>query len=358
MIPHPSEKRTVTMLHILPADGIGGAEIAAHSSIITDRDDISLLFLSNPTHIQPKKNVCYAPGSSALTPRSALSAMRLADEIQPDILLFSLWRTILAFLVLRVAVRKPKFILFLHSDRSVHLIDRFATWLMCLLSDEVWADSNSSAHRRIGLGKSTGNRRVISFLLERNYEDAHNTPQPRFIFWGRIANEKRIDRAISFFSAVEARFKDAHFVVIGPDRGRRTELEERTRELGISEKVHFTGPMPLQEICQRARDASFYLQLSDFEGMAISVVEAMQLGLVPIVTPVGEIGNYCRDLENAIIFSTMDDTVRKFTMILSDPVAFARMSASAREQWSSVPLYREDIRAAMQCVVGTVSKSK
>ena len=32
----------------------------------------------------------------------------------------------------------------------------------------------------------------------------------------------------------------------------------------------------------------------------MSVVEAMQIGLVPIVTPVGEIARYCVDGKNAV----------------------------------------------------------
>ncbi len=39
--------------------------------------------------------------------------------------------------------------------------------------------------------------------------------------------------------------------------------------------------------------------------MAISVIEAMQAGLVPIVTPVGEITGYCSDGVNSVFFEKL-----------------------------------------------------
>ncbi|EFH2676779.1 glycosyltransferase, partial [Escherichia coli] len=43
------------------------------------------------------------------------------------------------------------------------------------------------------------------------------------------------------------------------------------------------------------------LQFSHFEGMAMSVVDAMQVGVIPIVNNVGEIPNYVKNNINGII---------------------------------------------------------
>ena len=40
----------------------------------------------------------------------------------------------------------------------------------------------------------------------------------------------------------------------------------------------------------------------------MSVLESMQLGLIPIVTDVGEIKNYCVHNHNSIIFKDMELT--------------------------------------------------
>ena len=43
--------------------------------------------------------------------------------------------------------------------------------------------------------------------------------------------------------------------------------------------------------------------------MAFSVVEAMQLGLVPVVTAVGEIRAYCHNGQNAVRIETDEQAV-------------------------------------------------
>ena len=59
--------------------------------------------------------------------------------------------------------------------------------------------------------------------------------------------------------------------------------------------VKFLGPKDLDSIIELTEETSFYLQTSKLEGMAMSVIESMQVGLIPLVTNVGEIQYYCFD---------------------------------------------------------------
>ena len=43
--------------------------------------------------------------------------------------------------------------------------------------------------------------------------------------------------------------------------------------------------------------------------MAMSVAESMQLGLIPLVTNVGQIKNYCKNHKNSIIYNENDKEV-------------------------------------------------
>ena len=97
--------------------------------------------------------------------------------------------------------------------------------------------------------------------------------------------------------------------------------------------------------------ASFFIQLSTHEGMAMAVVEAMQMGLVPVVTPVGEVARYCRHMENAIIFDNPEQALADIETVLADPALFARLSAAAIDHWAQAPLYDEDFMAAADAAV-------
>lgn len=124
-------------------------------------------------------------------------------------------------------------------------------------------------------------------------------------------------------------------------------------ELRLCENVIFKGPMGREDIAVAASRASFYLQTSLVEGMAMSVVEAMQSGLVPVVTPVGEIAHYCLDQESAIFVDEDDATVAAVLDLLSDPDRYRRMSHAAAKHWQGKPLYRDDfLDAAKELIEG------
>jgi glycosyltransferase involved in cell wall biosynthesis len=98
------------------------------------------------------------------------------------------------------------------------------------------------------------------------------------------------------------------------------------------------------------RGACFYLQTSIYEGMAMSVVEAMQLGLLPVVTPVGEIGSYCRDGGNAVVVNNDERAVADVLHLLTDPAAYGTLRQQAIEEWLDKPLYRESVLAACEAL--------
>ena len=90
--------------------------------------------------------------------------------------------------------------------------------------------------------------------------------------------------------------------------------------------------MEMNEIYKIAQDCSFFIQLSSYEGMAMSVVESMQLGLVPIITEVGEIENYCQDLKNGIIYEGYNKTFEKVLKIINDG-KYSLLSSNAIKTW-------------------------
>jgi glycosyltransferase involved in cell wall biosynthesis len=138
---------------------------------------------------------------------------------------------------------------------------------------------------------------------------------------------------------------DACLEIWGPDNGERSSLERLTRELGLEGHVRFMGVARGDELPAIARRHSFYLQLSRREGMAMSVVEAMQLGLVPIVTPVGEMQHYCQAGQTGLVCDPerLGETVSEVVRLLDHPAEYARIRALGRERWAAAPLYSDDV---------------
>jgi glycosyltransferase involved in cell wall biosynthesis len=332
------------LLHVIPEDGLGGAEIAAHRAATQEPDRLTLLSLAGRA-VEPRaaNRLCLG-ARSHLSPLAALRAGWMARDY--DVAVFSLWKSILAMLAAAVLAPRTRRVLFLHSDRRVHLVDRLATMLGLRLAHQVWADSERTLAGLGPPGPGDAARRVISFILRRPAAIRRADPRPRFIFWGRLHPLKRVDRAIALFARLAEGRPDARLLLIGPDAGSEAELRAQVRGLGLEDRVDFAGTQGFEEIAALAAGHDIFLQLSEQEGAAMSLIEAMQLGLVPVVTPVGEMGAYVRSMRTGIVYGSEDQAVADLERLLADPALFAAIGAAAVDRWAGGRLYHEDVMMA------------
>lgn len=329
------------VVHLIPYDGIGGVEAAART--MADARHAFIKFRLQ--YIFPK----VLSREDRLHTFNLLqiwkTARALATE-NPDILIVSLWRSAIAGIIVRLLNPRVKLVLFLHNSADAHGIDYLATRLAASVSNEIWSDSDASLKGRIKVNPHT-KQRVISFMAHRIDPCAEYIKvSPKFIYWGRLSAQKNLRRAITIFSQIYRARPDATYLIIGPDGDQAAEARTLVQELGLSNSVRFAGPLSFQEICREARGACFYLQTSLHEGMAMSVVEAMQLGLVPVVTPVGQIARYCREKENGILVDNDHRATEAVLDLLSNEVQFDRLRQGALKEWQNKLLYRESMLEA------------
>ena len=339
----------VKIFHVIPEDGIGGVEVVANGAAESLGGLLRVHYLQGHGRGEKRRSpVSYGPAGQALGLRAGIVALRVARTFDPDVIVFSLWKSVLAFLLLRLFLRGRKYILFVHSALSVHMVDRLATAAMVRLCDEVWADSSSSAKGRARQQMLQGKVRVISFVRRKPSAYSSPDPHPVFLYWGRLHFMKRVDEAIRLFSRIADGRSEARFLIAGPDSGSRAGLERLVDELGLGGRIEFLGPMSIDDIEAMVEKGSFYIQLSALEGAAMSVIEAMQFGLVPIVTPVGAITEYCTDGLNSIVFTDQEAAVERIESVLADPGLYRDLRESAMSQWKEKRTYSEDLlRAAM-----------
>ncbi|MDC1387043.1 glycosyltransferase [Candidatus Thioglobus sp.] len=153
----------------------------------------------------------------------------------------------------------------------------------------------------------------------------HSINRSNFIFWGRISSEKGLDRALIIFSKVAYFHKDARFIIIGPDGGELSNIKNICANLGITDHVEFYDELNVKKIESFAKKSTFYIQTSIHDEMALSVLEAIQLGLIPVVTPVGDITDYCNEDNSVIVYSNYE-AVREILIILDGHHEFKQKS--------------------------------
>jgi len=330
------------ILHIVPTSYGGGVETAAKSFLNYScrKFRFKVFFLKN----SKEEN----------TFLSYLKSLIRIKRLCPDIILTSLWKSNLITLIYKSININTKYILFLHSTKNKHLIDGLITSLCALLAHEIWADSHETFLERINslyFLKIIKNRiikkkekRIISFILEKIKPTMNSKCSASFIYWGRLCPYKNIDKAINFFSKIYKLNKEATFVIIGPDYGARKNLEKIIQNMQLENNVLIFDYMNFENIKRYAEKSSFFIQLSSYEGMGMSVCESMQLGLIPLVTNVGQIKKYCKNMHNSLIYQNDDNEILgNVIKILNSKKEYYRIRKNIIETWSNQLTYKKDM---------------
>ena len=333
------------IIHLIPSDSIGGVETAAKTSIDIKSDNyiFTLKFLS-----KQKNNSKFIPRIFSLF-EITFSTIEVINY-KPDFLLVSLWKSCISAIFIKMANPKPRIILFLHLTKSTNFVDYFFNKIVSRFSYQIWGDSKSTLKDRsfeLGIDPKK-KKRVISFISYKLDANKSKVCKPIFIFWGRFHSQKRIELAIKLFNEISKNRDDAKFLLIGPDCGKLESLKELCNRLKLNKKIKFFKSKSIKEIIKYANKSSFFLQLSDHEGLGMSVVESMQLGLIPIVTNIGEIKNYCIHGQNSLIFSNIKKTSEEIFTLINYPKKMNYLRKNAIKTWSKKITYRDDISQALE----------
>lgn len=329
------------IVHIVPKDVVGGVETAAKSFVGADANgehSVLVYFIAGQNQ-------------SLFNPLHHVKAFRFLMQVKPNVVVMSLWWSFFSTCMFRI-VSKGKFVLFLHSQKRAHKLDSFFTSLQSKFADCFFCDSRATEKANGNFIKSK-EAYVISLILNSRAKPVRREfyNNPKFIFWGRLARVKRLDKALIFFENIISELPDSQFLVCGPDFGEKTWLESYIYSNSLQHNVKLIGQLQHCEIKSKADQCDFYLQFSDYEGMAMSVIEAMQMGLVPIVSPVGEIHNYCTDDENAVLTACPETAAKRFLTIWKDKQKLCRMRENATKTWEGSSCYIDDFIYNVEKVV-------
>jgi len=343
----PTERHTpVRIVHLVPADGIGGVETAAKSMVAAG--DASCRF--SLQFIEPERSAAQGrPGIASLLGAN-LRAFRRVTALDPDVIVCSLWRSVPLALLLRATRRDTKLAFFVHNDVTMHRLDALLSRIAIRAADAIWGDSAATLAAR-GVPKDRGH--VISFVTDRFAAPNDHDTAPRFVSWGRLTQQKGIDRSIRLIAILAGRGLDVRYDVFGPDGGERANLEALAHDLGLGDRVRFPGPVQRSALPGIAAQYRFFLQLSRSEGMCMAAVEAMQLGLVPVATAVGEMARYVQSGDTGISIDPdrIEAAADAVERLIRDRVAWQRHSDAAARHWLEAPLYAEDVCRAAHALV-------
>ena len=146
---------------------------------------------------------------------------------------------------------------------------------------------------------------------------------------GRLAPEKNWDTLLQALAKVYQKQPDVRLVLIGDGTARQT-LEMLAAELGITDRVTFTGAVPFEQIPRYLKAADLFAFASVTETQGLVTIEAMAAGL-PVVAVDGP---GTRDIvehgkQGFLVENDPDALARALNQLLSDPQKMKRFSSNA-----------------------------
>ena len=122
-----------------------------------------------------------------------------------------------------------------------------------------------------------------------------------FVHVARFSKAKNQQRLFKAFEHLQEEGINFHLIVLGAGY----DTTEYARKYEGHPQIHLMGMQ--QNVADYVALADFFVLSSDWEGLPLSLLEAMSLGVVPISTPAGGIVDVIRDGENGYLSEGFDD---------------------------------------------------
>lgn len=158
----------------------------------------------------------------------------------------------------------------------------------------------------------------------------------KIIFVGSMELHKGPSLVIQSFAKLYNKSKNIELILIG-DGTQTSKLKDLVNELNLDRKVKFKGQLPQHETLQEMAKADTLVLPSSREGMPRVIIEAIDLKIPVIASPVGDIPYYIRHGESGFLVSRDPDEIYQKLRILKN-------SEEVRDKLSTAALEdKEDI---------------
>ncbi|QJQ94009.1 MULTISPECIES: glycosyltransferase family 4 protein [Halomonadaceae] len=351
----------MTVIHLIPVDSLGGVEQAARSLDPAMHKELKVCFMSGESFSSKKYVRCLSPKKTVNSFSIYFKALAFLMKSKPKVLICSLWRSSLVGLIFKFLFRKKtNFVVFVHNTSYKHFVDKLITRIAFCFADYIWCDSRAS-YDFVADKNNQCKVSVISFFIK-NSEGSSNErwnckrTSNDFIYWGRLAPQKNIEASIDIFLKYKSRHPDAKFHIYGIDSGALDAIKRKIKACNAEESILLMGPKKPESIPREAATSTFFINSSHHEGMAISVIEAMQAGLIPVVSPVGEIPSYCIDGGNSIYIDPADtsSSVDKILYLVESEMLLNEIRHRAKITWEDACDYNSSLYDAYSKIITEV----
>ncbi|MCK5413628.1 MAG: glycosyltransferase family 4 protein [Candidatus Pacebacteria bacterium] len=147
----------------------------------------------------------------------------------------------------------------------------------------------------------------------------------------RLTKEKNLEFLVRSFVKITQKEKNIKFMIVG-DGAVKKDLEKMAEDLGIKEKVIFTGLVDRTEIVSLYQASDIFVFASKTETQGLVAVEAMAAGCPVVAVKASGIEDIVKDGEDGFLTSSSEeDFAEKVLQIVNNEELRKKMAEKAKE---------------------------
>lgn len=134
---------------------------------------------------------------------------------------------------------------------------------------------------------------------------------------GRLGNEKNLSELMEFFAKAQKNNKNLVFLIVG-DGPAKEELERQAKELGVADKVIFTGMVKPTEVQMYYQLGDVFVSASTSETQGLTYVEAAANGLPLLCRQDLCLKDVLAEGENGFDYTSEEEFMEKLDVLAED----------------------------------------
>jgi glycosyltransferase involved in cell wall biosynthesis len=186
----------------------------------------------------------------------------------------------------------------------------------------------------VNLGIDSNKLEIIPFSTNSFSEKGYKNDSVKFGFIGRISHPRKGVLFIpSIFSSIRKKHKNIKLKYLGggQDLNALKMIHFFDR---LAHRVEFTGRFQIEDIPRLASDMDIFLMPSKSEGFGIALIEAMSMGIVPIVSRIEGVTDWIVEdgVSGFVVNRNEKSFVEKALYLIENPEERMAMAEQARQR--------------------------
>jgi len=186
-----------------------------------------------------------------------------------------------------------------------------------------------------------GNGIDVSKFISVDHSSA--LPATRWIYWGRLSQNKRIDLLVDTVKLARDAGLDIRLTIAGRDfDGLSPSIQARIASYGLNNYIRMTGPLSEADLLVELAAHTVFITASEYEGFGLTVVEAMAAGLMVICRNVAPLNSFVVPRKNGALIDFDSSAADLASINLLGTASISEISAMRKEARATALPYSWD----------------